>query len=98
MYAKDLVESPKKPPPEGPQRKPPTKVPSWHLTGDATMKYISGVHSRQEAKRKQEEKYDKAKKEAVSKVKSEECKTKKVTRLTSPVLNAKKPKRVTKRK
>ena len=34
VHAKDLVESPKKPESEGPKRKPPAKVPSWHLTGD----------------------------------------------------------------
>ena len=34
VHARDLVESPKKPQPEGPKRKTPTKVPSWHLTGE----------------------------------------------------------------
>ena len=41
MHARDLVKSQKKPNPEGPKRKAPTKVPSWHLTGDKTMQYIT---------------------------------------------------------
>ena len=40
VHARDLVESPKKPQPEGPKRKTPTKVPSWHLTGEKAMKYV----------------------------------------------------------
>ena len=53
-------------------RETPPKVPSWHLTGDRAMQYISKASERQETKRQQEEKYDKAKTEAVKKVKSEE--------------------------
>ena len=45
------------------------------------MQYISKASERQETKRQQEEKYDKAKTEAVKKVKSEEWKTKKVNLL-----------------
>ena len=90
VHARDLVESPKKPQPEGPKRKTPTKVPSWHLTGEKAMKYITDTSKRKEEKRVKEEKYDKARKEAVSKVKSEEQKTsKKVTHLTRPHLNLK---------
>ena len=72
MHARDLVESPKKPEPEGPKRKPPPKVPSWHLTGDKAMEYITAVNDRQETKRQENEKYETAKKEAVKKVKNEE--------------------------
>ena len=71
VHARDLVESPKKPQPEGPKRKTPTKVPSWHLTGEKVMKYITDISKRKEEKRVKEEKYDKARKEAVSKVKNE---------------------------
>ena len=38
-HAKDLIESPKKPEPEGPKRKPPKKVSSWHLTGIDLLDY-----------------------------------------------------------
>ena len=98
VHARDLVESPKKPEPEGPKKKAPPKVPSWYHTGEKSMKYINDVSNRQEAKREEEEKYDNARKEAVKKVKSEERKTnKKMTCLTSPQLNPAKPKRVTHR-
>ena len=70
-------------------------MPSWHLTGDKVMEYITAVNDRQETKRQENEKYKTAKKEAVKKVKSEERKSKKkVTRLTGPHLNAPKGKRV----
>ena len=76
------------------QRENLPKSASWNLTGDRAMQYISKASERQETKRQQEEKYDKAKKQAVKKVKSEERKTKKVTRLTGPRLNPQRPKRV----
>ena len=44
--ARDLVESPKKPEPEGPKRKAPQKVPSWHLTGEKSMQYINEASKR----------------------------------------------------
>ena len=95
VHARDLVESPKKPQPEGLKMKTPTKVPSWHLTGEKAMKYITNASNRKEEKRVKEEKYDKARKEAVSKVKSEEGKTsKKVTHLTRPHMILKPTKRV----
>ena len=95
VHARDLVESPKKPQPERLKRKTSTKVPSWHLTGEKAMKYITDASRRKEEERVKEEKYDKARKEAVSKVKSEEQKTsKKVTCLTGPHLNLKQTKRV----
>ena len=72
VHAKDLVESPKKPEAEGPKRKAPPKVPSWHLIGEKSMKYIDEASKRQEAKREKEQKYENARKEAVKKVKSEE--------------------------
>ena len=90
VHARNLVESPKKPQPEGPKRKTPTKVASWYLTGEKAMKYITDAIKRKEEKRVKEEKYDKARKEAVSKVKSEEQKmSKKVTRLTRSRMNLK---------
>ena len=69
MHAKDLVKSPKKPNPEGPKRKAPTKVPSWHLTGDKAMQFITDTNKRQEERREKEKKYETARKQAVSKVK-----------------------------
>ena len=98
VHARDLVESPKKPQPEGPKRKTPTKVPSWHLTGEKAMKYITDASKRKEEKRVKEEKYDKARKEAVSKVISEERKmSKKVTCLSGPHMNVKPTKWVKRR-
>ena len=73
-------------------------MPSWHLTGEKAMKYITDASKRKGEKRVKEEKYDKARKEAVSKVKSEEQKTsKKVTHLTRPHLNLKPTKWVKRR-
>ena len=73
-------------------------MPSWHLTGDKAMKYITDASERQDAKRTKEEKYDKARREAVSKVKKDERKwNKKVTRLTVPCLNTKPSKQVNRR-
>ena len=95
MYARDLVKSPKKSTPEGPKRKAPTKVPSWHLTGDRAMQYITDANKRQEERREKEKKYETARKQAVSKVKTEEQKLKpKVTRLTAPRLNLQSTKQV----
>ena len=95
MHTRDLVESPKKPQPEGPKRKTPTKVASCHLTGEKAMEYITDASKRKEEKRVKEEEYDKVKKEAVSKVKSEERKmSKKVTRLTRLHMNLKPTKQV----
>ena len=54
VHARDLVDSPKKPEPEGPKRKPPPKVTSWHLAGDRAMQYISKASERQETKNQQE--------------------------------------------
>ena len=63
------------------------------------MKYITDASKRKEEKRVKEEKYDEARKEAVSKVKSEEQKTsKKVTHLTGPCVNLKPTKRVKRRR
>ena len=50
VHARDLVKSPNKPEPEGPKRKPIPKVPSWHLTADKAMKYIT---VKQETRRKE---------------------------------------------
>ena len=93
VHAKDLVQSPKKPEPEGPKRKPSSKVPTWHLTGEKAMEYITDASKRQKEKSIKEQKCDKARKEAVCKVKKKEQKTnKKVTHLNGPHLNIKVPK------
>ena len=76
MHASDLVTLPKRK--EKVQtRKPPAKVPDWHLTGSKTMKYINEAKERQEEKQKKEEKYEKIKKEAVSNAKKAERKSRK---------------------
>ena len=52
------------------------------------MQYITDVNKRQEERREKEKKYETARKQAVSKVKTEERKSKpKVTHLTAPRLN-----------
>ena len=88
MHAKDLVEMPQKPQKTS-TRRAPRKVPSWHLTSNDTMEYIM------ENDAKKEEKYTKAKKEAVAKVKKDERKAepkvRKVTSLYKPALSAGKP-------
>ena len=75
------------------ERRPPKKVPNWHLTSEETMQYINEVESKKLEKKKKEDKYDKVRKEAVAKVKKEERKSTKkvVTGLFKP---APKPKRV----
>ena len=50
----------------------PKKVPNWHLTSEESMKYIKTAHDKKLTERKKQEKYDKAKKDAVAKVKAEE--------------------------
>ena len=89
VKAKDLVEVPKKPPNTS-TRKPARKVPNWHLTSKTTMEYIMENDAKKEKECKKEEKYDKARKQAVAEVKKEERKAKpkvrKVTRLYKPAL------------
>ena len=104
MYAKDLVKMPQKPESIS-TRRPAKKVPSWHLTSKATMEYIMENHEKKEKERNKEQKYNKAKKEAVAKVKKEERKSnqteQKVTSLYKPALTPGKaprpPKLVTKK-
>ena len=104
VKAKDLVEVPKKPQSTS-TRKASRKVPSWHLTSKATMEYIMENDAKKEKECKKEEKYEKARKEAVAQVKKEERKAKpkvqKVTTLYKPALTGgkapKPPKRVTKK-
>ena len=97
VHAKDLVPVPKKPEKES-TRRPPKKVPSWHLTSDASMQYIKNSDERKSEEKKKQEKYDKAKKEAVARVKQEERKAQKpskvVTRLFKPAPQPKRRKRV----
>ena len=76
VHAKDLIRMPQKPPVLS-TRRPPKKVPSWHLTSAATMQYIQGVDDRKQAEKKKQDKYDIAKKEAMAKV---EKKTTKIYR------------------
>ena len=47
-------------------RRPPKKVPSWHLTSAATMQYIQGIEERKQVEKKKQDEYDIAKKEAVA--------------------------------
>ena len=83
VHAKDLIKMPKKPPVVS-TRRPPKKVPSWHLTSAVTMQYIQGVDDRKQAEKKKQDKYDIAKKEAMAKVKKEQQKSsKKVTRVVT---------------
>ena len=98
VHAKDLIKMPQKPPVLS-TRRPPKKVPSWHLTSAATMQYIQGVDERKQVEKKKQDKYDIAKKEAMAKVKKEQRKstekvTQVVTRLYKPVPKAKSIKRV----
>ena len=93
VHAKDLIKMPQKPPVLS-TRRPPKKVPSWHLTSAATMQYIQGVDERKQVEKKKQDKYDVAKKEAVAKVKKEQRKstekvTRVVTRLYKPAPKAK---------
>ena len=94
MHVKDLVQMPTKPQSTS-TRRPAKKVPNWHLTSDVTMAYIMENHEKKEKEKNKEAKYDKAKKEAVAKVKKEERKSSKkvvkVTRLYKPALGSKPP-------
>ena len=71
MHAIDLVILPKKQEKASTRRKP-AKVPEWHLTGNKTTKYTKEAQARQEEKQKQEEKYDKIKREAIKNTKQSE--------------------------
>ena len=83
VHAKDLVKIPQKPLVVS-TRRPPKKVPSWHLISDATMQYIQGIDDRKQAEKNKKDIYEIAKKEAMAKVKKEQRKsTKKVTRVVT---------------
>ena len=60
-----------------PKRKPPKKVPSLHLTGAKSMKYIAEADARTKEKEARIAKEDKIKKEAVNKSRAEDRKNKK---------------------
>ena len=60
-----------------PKRRPPKKVPSLHLTGAKSMKYIAEADARSKEKEARISKEDKIKKEAVNKSRAEERKNKK---------------------
>ena len=55
-------------------RRPPRKVPSYHLTGAQSMKYIKEADARAKEKSTEAEKMDKVKKEAVKNAKAAERK------------------------
>ena len=57
-------------------RRPPAKVPSWHLTGKKAMKYVNDANTRKEAKQNKVDKEAKVKKEAVNKHRAAEQKSK----------------------
>ena len=60
-----------------PKRKPAKKVPSLHLTGAKSMKYIAEADARTKEKEARIAKEDKIKKEAVNKSQAAERKNKK---------------------
>ena len=53
-------------------RRPPKKVPSWHLTGAKAMKYVEEADSRTQEKKTKAVKEDNIKKEAVNKARAAE--------------------------
>ena len=59
-----------------PKRKQPAKVPSLHLTGEKSMKFIKEADARTKAKEARVAKEDIIKKEAVKKSRAEERKAK----------------------
>ena len=59
-----------------PTRRPPKKVPSYHLTSSKSMKFIKEADTRAKAKEKKDRKADLVKKEAVKKLRNQERKAK----------------------
>ena len=63
-----------------PKRRPAKKVPSLHLTGEESMKYIAEADARTKAQEAKVAKEDKIKKEALKSSRAAERKTKKKTK------------------
>ena len=55
-------------------RRPPTKVPSWHLTGNKAMQFVKAADQRSQAKKTKTEKENNIKKEADTKARAAEQK------------------------
>ena len=61
----DLIRLPVCPKSDKPKRKPPRKVPNWHLTSEESLAYIEESNKKTEEKQKQTEEEDKVKHNAV---------------------------------
>ena len=59
-----------------PTRRPPKKVPSYHLTSSKSMEFIKEADTRAKAKEEKDRKTDLVKKEAVKKLRNQERKAK----------------------
>ena len=59
-----------------PTRRPPKKVPSYHLTSSKFMEFIKETDTRAKAKEEKDRKADLVKKEAVKKLRNQERKAK----------------------
>ena len=55
-----------------PTRRPPKKVPSYHLTSSKSMEFIKEADARAKAKEEKDRKIDLVKKEAVKKLRNQE--------------------------
>ena len=71
-----MVTLPKRLPVER-KRRPPAKVPNWHLTSDQTMEFITQSQEKKEKRKPNAQKYDIIKKEAVQEAQKKERKPKK---------------------
>ena len=59
------------------ERKPPKKVPSFHLTGQETMRFIKEADTRAKEKEAKVKEKEEIKKNALKKAQMEKCKQKK---------------------
>ena len=59
-----------------PTRRPPKKVPSYHLTSSKSMEFIKEADARAKAKEEKDRKADLVKKEVVKKLRNQERKAK----------------------
>ena len=73
---KDLIQIPKIQPRTS-TRRPPKKVPNWHLTSDESLKYIEESNKRTTEKESKKEKENKIKQEAVKAARQAERKANK---------------------
>ena len=74
--AKSMVYLPEANKRKEPTRRPPKKVPSYHLTSSKSMEFIKEADTRAKAKEEKERKTDLVKKEAVKKLRNQERKAK----------------------